>query len=375
MLKCSFYARRLIQLATLLMAIARDALRFFGLCLRPSPRLAAENLFLRKQLALYQERTVRPRRTTVATRIVMVWLGRWFDWRQALAAVRPKTFLRWHRQAFRWFWRWQSRPGRPSIPPQLQTLIRQMAYDNLTWGQERIANELWLKLGLRVSPRTVRKYMPKHLDRGPGKRVSSQRWSTFVHNHAKAIVACDFCVAVTATFRLLYIFVVIEHASRRLLHVNVTAHPTAAWTQQQLRETIPLDHRYRFLIHDRDAIFSQALDQSICHLGLRVLKTPPQAPQANAICERVLGTLRRECLDFMIPLTATHLQGILKEWVSHYNAGRPHIALGPGVPQPPSSLPVPGQRHRHRLPGHLRVVPRAILGGLHQEYWLEENAA
>jgi putative transposase len=155
----------------------------------------------------------------------------------------------------------------------------------------------------------------------------------------------------------------------------VTAHPTAAWTREQLRETIPSDHRYRFLIHDRDAIFSQALDQSIGHLGLRVLKTPPQAPRANAICERVLGTLRRECLDFMIPLTASHLQGILKEWVPHYNAGRPHMALGPGVPQPPSSLPVPRQRHRHRLPAHLRVVPRSILRGLHQEYWLVEKVA
>jgi transposase InsO family protein len=359
----------------MLLTLVLDALRFLGLCVRPSPRLAAENLFLRKQLALYQERHVRPQRTTDVTRIAMIWLGRWFEWRQALAVVQPKTFLRWHRQAFCWFWRWKSTPGRPSIPLELQTLIRQMAYDNPTWGQERIANELLLKLGLRVSPRTVRKYMPKRPNPGLGKRVQSQRWSTFVRNHARDIVACDFCVVVTATFRLLYVFVVIEHANRRLLHVNVTAHPTAAWTRQQLRETIPSDHRYRFLIHDRDSIFSQTLDQSIRHLGLRVLKTPPQAPRANAICERVLGTLRRECLDFMIPLTATHLQSILKEWVPHYNAGRPHMALGPGVPQPLPSLPVPLQMHRHRLPGHLRVVTHSILPGLHQEYWLEEKAA
>jgi putative transposase len=337
--------------------------------------LAAENLFLRKQLALYQERHIKPQRATDATRLSLVWLSRWFDWRQALAVVQPATLIRWHRRGFRLLWRWTSRPGRPPIPPNLQALIRRMARENLTWGEERIANELLLKLGLRVSPRTVRKYMPNHVDRGPGTRVQGQRWRTFVRNHAQAVVACDFCVAITATLRMIYVFVVIDHASRRLLHVNVTVHPTAEWTLQQLREAIPSDHRYRFLIHDRDAIFSQAFDHSIRHLGLRVLKTPPQAPQANVICERVLGTLRRECVDFMIPLTATHLQGILKEWVPHYNAGRPHMALGPGFPQSLSSLPVSRQRHRHRLPEHVHVVSHAILGGLHHEYWLEEKAA
>jgi putative transposase len=373
MLKCSFQSRRLIQLAQMLLALALDALRFFGLCLRPSPRLAAENLFLRKQLALYQEHTVKPRRTMDATRIVMVWLGRWFDWRQALAVVQPKTFIRWHRHAFRWFWRWKSSPGRPSILPELHALIRQMAYDNLTWGQERIANELLLKLGLRVSPRTVRKYMPKHLDRGPGKRAPSQCWSTFVRNPAQAIVACDFCVAVTATFRLLYVFVVIEHASRRILHVNVTGHPTAEWTLHQLREAIPADHAYRFLIHDRDSIFSQVLDRSIRHLGLRVLKTPPCYPQANAIGERVLGTLRQEALDYVIPFTDTHLRRLLHEWVG--NTGRPHMSLGPGLPQPPAAQPVALQIHRHRLPEHQRVVTSPILSGLHHEYRLGKKAA
>jgi transposase InsO family protein len=285
--------------------------------------------------------------------------------------VQPETFTRWHRQGFRLFRRWKSRPGHPRIAVELQALIRQMVRDNPTWDQERIANELLLKLGLRVSPRTVRKYMPKRTNRGPGKRVQSQRWSTFVRNHAEAILACDFCVAITATFRILYVFVVIEHISRRLLHVNVTAHPTAQWTLQQLREAIPSDHTYRFLIHDRDSIFSRALDQSICHLGLNVLKTPV----ANAICERVLGTLRQELLDFMIPLTQNHLRSLLTEWVRHYNESRPHMALGPDIPQPPSVLPVPVQTHRHRLPTHLRVVTCPILGGLHHEYRLEEKAA
>ena len=375
MTRCSRWLRSLLSCACLLFTLVCDVGRFLCLCLHPSPTLAAEILFLRKQLALYQERHVTPRRASNTTRLALVWLGRWFDWRPVLAVVQPTTFLRWHRQGFRLFWRWKSRPGRPRIPAELQALVRQMAQDNPTWGQERIANELLLKLCLHVSPRTVRKYMSKRLDRSPGTRIPSQRWATFVRNHAQAIVACDFCVAITATFRMLYVFVVIEHASRRLLHVNVTAHPTAEWTLQQLREAVPSDHGYRFLIHDRDSIFSPALDQSIRHLGLHVLKTPVRTPVANAICERVLGTLRRECLDFVIPFTDTHLRWLLQGWVGHYNAGRPHMALGPGIPQPLAALPAPLHEPRHRLPAHCRVVARPILGGLHHEYRLEEKVA
>ncbi len=167
--------RQLCQLwpmiSTLFMLLA-DTMRFLQLCLRPSPALAAENLFLRKQLALYQERHVKPRRATNATRLTLVWLARWFDWRQALVIVQPATFIRWHRQGFRLFWRWKSRPGRPPIPPDLQALIRRMARENPSWGEERIANELLLKLGLRVSPRTIRKYLPKRLNPGRGKRAT-----------------------------------------------------------------------------------------------------------------------------------------------------------------------------------------------------------
>ena len=372
---CSRLLHHLLQLLSTLLPLLVDAGRFLRLYLRPSAALAAETLFLRKQLALYQERHVPPRRATHATRLALVWLGHWFDWRNALTIVTPQTFTRWHRHGFRLFWRWKSRPGRPRIPLEIQALIRQMARENPTWGQERIANELLLKLGLRVSPRTVRKYMPKRLDHGRGHRAPSQRWRTFVQNHAQAIVACDFCVVITATFRLLYVFVIIEHATRRILHCNVTAHPTALWTLQQLREAIPSDHRYRFLIHDRDSIFAQMLDQRIRHLGLRVLKTPPQAPQANALCERLLGTLRRECLDFLIPLTAHHLRRLLCTWVQHYNAGRPHMALGPGIPQPSVALPVSLQEYRHRLPVSLCVAVRPILGGLHHEYRLDAKAA
>ena len=363
-----------LHLAGTLLTLLRDVVRFLCLCLRPAPVLAAENLFLRKQLACYQERHVTPRRVTDAGRFILVWLARWFDWRQALVIVQPQTFTRWHRQEFRLFWRWKSRPGRPPIPADLQVLIRRMARENPSWGEEHIANELLLKLGLRVSPRTIRKYLPKRLNPGRGKRVTTQRWQTFVRNHAQTIVACDFCVVVTGTFRLLYVFVLMEHATRRILQINVTAHPTASWTLQQLRDALPGDHRYRFLIHDRDSIFSAQLDRGIQHLGVRVLKTPPQSPQANALCERLLGTLRRKYLDYLIPLSENHLRGILAQWVPHYNTGRPHMSLGPGIPQPPPPLPVPLQGHRHQLPDHLRVVTRPILGGLHHEYRLAKVA-
>jgi transposase InsO family protein len=375
MTQCLHYLRHLWLLVSTLLLRLDDTIQFLQVCVRSRTVLAAENLFLRKQLALYQERKVKPRRVHNATRLTLVWLGRWFNWRQALAIVQPETFTRWHRQGFRLYWRWKSTPGRPPIPPDLQALIRRMAQENPSWGEERIANELLLKLGLRVSPRTIRKYLPTRLNPGRGKRVTTQRWRTFVRNHAQVIVACDFCVVVTATFRLLYVFVLMEHATRRTLHVNVTAHPTAPWTLQQLREAIPAEHAYRSLLHDRDNIFSPQLDQSIHNLGLKVVKTPPQSPQANALCERLIGTLRQECLDFMIPLTANHLYRLLQAWVPHYNAGRPHMALGPGIPQPPVSLLVPLQAHRHRLPPHLRVVARAVLGGLHHEYALAEWVA
>jgi transposase InsO family protein len=305
----------------------------------------------------------------------MVWLSHWFDWRHALRIVKPETFTHWHRQGFRLFWRWKSKPGCPCIPFELQRLIKMMAQDNPTWGQERIANELLLKLGLRVSPRTVRKYMPSHSVAGPGKRCQPQRWSTFIRNHAKGIVACDFCVVLTANFRFLYVFVIIEHASRRHVHVNVTSHPTAQWTLQQFRETIPVDHGYRYLIHDRDSIFSNQVDQGVRHMGLRVLKTPVRTPVAHTICERVIGTLRRECLDFVIPLNDRHLYRILQQWVAHYNEGRPHMSLGPGIPQPRPVLPGLPQAVRHLIPMGQRIVARSVLSGLHHDYGLEKQAA
>ncbi len=172
----------------------------------------------------------------------------------------------------------------------------------------------------------------------------------------------------TATFRLLYVFVVMEHASRRVPHANVTRHPTAHWTLQQLREAIPSDHAYQYLIHDRDSIFSAELDTSVANLRLEVLRTSYRAPQANAHCERLIGSMRRECMDFMIPLGEGHLRRLLKEWSTHYNGSRPLISLGPGVPDPPVGIPVALQSRRHRIRGDLKVIARPVLGGLHHEY-------
>ena len=190
-------------------------------------------------------------------------------------------------------------------------------------------------------------------------------------NHARAIVACDFFVAVTSTFRLLYVFIIIEHQSRRLIHCNVTAHPSANWTRQQLRDALGYEDRYKYLIHDRDSIFSSDLDESVGRLRLRVLKSPPRCPKANAICERVIGTIRRECLDWLIPMSEGHVRQALRSWIAHYHQGRPHMALGPGVPDPPADAIAPIKpKSRHRLSDFGAVRTNAILGGLHHEYWL-----
>jgi putative transposase len=347
-------------------------LRWLWLALQSKSAVEAENLFLRRQLALYVERGVKPRRIDSVTRIALTILSRFFQWRDALVVVHPQTLLRWHRLGWKLFWRLKSRPGRPSIPAQLQALIRQMARENPLWGEERIANELRLKLGLEISPRTVRKYLPRN---PTGRPRGDLRWSAFLRTHAQGILACDFFVAVTASFRLLYVLVVIEHGSRRLVHVNVTGHPSAAWTLQQLREVVGLDSRHRFLIHDRDSIFSAELDRSTGALGITVLKTAPRSPRMNAICERVIGTIRRECLDWFIPLSEAHLRTTLASWVPHYNQGRPHMALGPGVPDPPATASFPKPTSRHRRGESYGMHAKPILGGLHHEYSFSAIAA
>ena len=333
-------------------------------------------MFLRKQLAMYEARKVKPKRATNAIRIAMTWLSRLFDWKNALIVVKPATLIRWHRYLFKLFWKLKSQGGRPTISEELQLIIRQMHRDNPTWGEERIANELELKLSIKVSPRTVGKYLPSDDDNGkPGKlRTKSQRWKTFIHNHLKETIACDFFTVFTWNFKILYVFVVMELESRKILHQNVTAHPTAQWTIQQFREAIPSDHNYRFIIHDRDSIFSAQVDKSLKKMGVRALKTPVRSPTANAFCERLIGSARRECMDNIIPLSERHVYRTMKEWSGHYNSGRPHMALGPGIPEPPDSLPVALLEHRHKLPSDAVFAVKSVLGGLHHEYELKKAA-
>jgi putative transposase len=364
----------LSHLIATLFGVGAGLSRFLPCLFRSRSALIAENLFLRKQLAFYREREVEPRRLTDAARVCMLVWSRLFNWREALVIVRPETLIGWHRKGFRLFWRWKSRGGRPRLPRNIRRLIAEMAAENPTWGEERVADELALKLGIYVSSRTVRAYWPEGPVESGSRSTRPQHWRSFLRNHAQAIVACDFLVVVTARFQLLYVLVVMEIGTRRIAHCNVTAHPTASWTMQQLRDAIPSDHAYRFLIHDRDSIFSPALDRQVGALGLRVLRTPVRAPKANAYCERLVGTIRRECLDYLIPLGERHLRALLREWVRHYNEARPHSALGPGIPESADRFFVPNG-WGHALPGGTRIQRKAVLGGLHHEYGLEKLAS
>jgi transposase InsO family protein len=218
---------------------------------------------------------------------------------------------------------------------------------------------LLLKLGIMISPATVRKYLEQDSPRGKGHK--HQRWSKFVCNHAQGIVACDFLVTVTASFRILYVFVAMEVGSRRILHTNVTEHPTAEWTTQQFREFLEFDHPYKFVIHDRDAIFSAALDEALRGFGVRPIRTPCRAPMANAYCERLIGTIRRECLDYLIPLNERHLRGIVKEF-ARYNRGRPQLGIRTwnlGATGQSSGRSAPPQATR-RLSRHFNAVSRRL---------------
>ena len=257
--------------------------------------LHLEVLALRHQLQVLQRSRPRRLRLVRADRWLWAWLSTsWTAWRTALVIVKPETVVAWHRQGFRWYWTWKSRRrlGRPTVPRDVRALIRTMSEANPLWGAPRIHGEL-LKLGFEVSQASVAKYMVRR-DKPP-----SQSWRTFLANHLQQIAAADFFVVPTATCRLLFVLVILAHERRRVVHVAVTAHPTAAWTAQQLREAFPCDHAPRYLIHDRDSAF-HAWRTTAEAMGIEEVLTAPRSPWQNAYAERLIGSIRRECLDHVI---------------------------------------------------------------------------
>jgi transposase InsO family protein len=319
----------------------------------PRAAVAAENLALRQQLAVLQRSVKRPR-LRKRDRIFWVWLSRlWSDWRSCLMIVKPETVIRWHREGFRLYWRWKSRkkPGRPKTDADIRELIRRMARENPTWGAPRIQSELAL-LGHTVVDSTVAKYMER------GRKPASQTWRTFLENHVPDIVAINFFVVATVSFRLLYCFLVLRHDRRRVVHFNVTRYPTARWTAQQIVEAFPFDEAPRFLIRDHDGIYGQDFRERIQHLGIEEVVTAYRSPWQNPHVERLIGSIRRECLDHVIVFNEAHLRRILTSYLVYYHESRAHLSLERNAPVP--------RRVEHPSEGTVIAIPQ--VGGLHHRY-------
>jgi len=291
--------------------------------------------------------------------LLVLLAGRLRAWRDALLIVQPETLLRWHRQLFRRYWRRRSRTAapahRPPLAPETVALVRAMAAANHTWGAERIRGEL-LKLDLRVAKSTIQRYAR---DARPPR--GGQSWATFLRNHAQEIWACDFLPVTDALFRPRYAFFVIALETRRVVRVGVTRHPTDAWVAQQLREATPFEQRPRYLIRDNDGKYGQALARVVAASGITVLRTAYRAPKQNAVCERFLGSVRRECLDHLLILHEAHLRHALREYVRYFNHDRPHQGLAQRIPAATKEGAAPPQTD-----SIVRATP--ILNGLHHAY-------
>jgi transposase InsO family protein len=326
--------------------------------LRRRQALVLENLLLRQQLAVALR--ARPRsRLRRRDRVFWVVARRLCsDWRRHLVLVQPETVLRWHRCGWRLFWWWRSgRPtGRPRVPQEVRVLIRRLSEENRLWGTERIRGEL-RALGIAVSNGSIRRYRWR-----PAPRPPSQAWRTFLRNHARRIWAADLFTVPTVTFRTLSVLFFITPGRRELVHARVTAHPTAGWVWRQLLEAMAWGRQPRYLLRDRDAVYGRDFPTKAPALGIRTLLTPFRSPRANAIAERVIRTLRAECLDHVLVLNERHLELVLQEYLAYYNSARPHRSLGL-VPPLPGPSPA---RAANAPPG--RIVARPVLGGLHHVY-------
>ena len=324
---------------------------------QPKSELVLENAFLRQQLIVLQRQKKRPA-LTGRDRVMMVLLAsKLRRWKEALIVVQPDTLMRWHRDLFRWIWRRKSQTkgqrGREPLTAEDVALIRRLAKENRSWGAERIRGEL-LKLGKRVSKSTIQKYMVEVRKM----RSSKMTWATFLRNHASQIWACDFLQTYDALFRTIFVFVIIELGSRRVVHMGVTRNPTDEWAAQQLREATPYGEGPRYLVRDNGSKYGDSFDRVTA--GIEGLRTPYQAPKANAICERFLGSLRRECLDhFLIPRERS-LHPIVTEYGSYFNSARPHQGIEQQIPCRPGSFANPLVNGK--------VISKPVLGGLHHDY-------
>jgi transposase InsO family protein len=319
---------------------------------RSRASLEAEIVLLRHQLNVLRRRTRTKPRLTAIDRWLFIWLYRWKpSLLEAVVIVKPETILRWHRASFRLYWRWKSRSrgGRPKVPPEIRCLIRELSLANRLWGAPRIHGEL-LKLGIDVAQSTVATYMAK------GGRGRSQTWKTFLHNHAAGIGAMDFLVVPTVGFKLLFVLVILRHQRRRLVSSTVTNHPTAEWIAQQITEAFPWDAAPTHLIRDRDGAYSRIVTHRLTAMGIRDHPIAPRSPWQNGHAERLIGSIRRECLDHIVVFGEAHLRRVLAAYSVYYNELRTHLSLDKDSP---------GQRAIQRF-GPIITLP--ILGGLHHDY-------
>jgi putative transposase len=336
-----------------MLAIVSALLRYLFFWLCPKHELVLENLALRHQIAVLHRQAHKPRLRGGDRLFWVVLKGCWPNWRAALILFQPETVIGWQRAGFRMFWRWKSRRrrGRPEKDPELIQLIRRMWAVNPTWGSPRIRDEL-AKLGLEASTATIRKYRPR------SRRPPSQSWRTFLQNHASATAAMDFFVVPTVTFRLLYVLVVITHERRKVIHFNLTEAPTAEWTAQQVVTAFPYDTAPTYLLRDRDSIYGSVFVQRVQGMGIQQKMISPRSPWQNPFVERLVGSIRRECLDRVIVFNERQLRQLLEGYLAYYHNLRPHRSLGHDSPVPRPVQP----------PERGTVIEMALVGGLHHHY-------
>jgi transposase InsO family protein len=319
---------------------------------RPRAALEAEILVLRQQIVVLRRGKLCRLPFSTIDKMVLGWVCHLFaEARDALAVVRPDTVVRWHRAGFRCYWRWKSRPsrGRPGVPAEIRHLIREMSIANPLWGAPRIHGEL-VKLGIDIGQTSVAKYMARR--RGP----PSQGWKAFLRNHANGIAAMDLFVVPTVSFRLLYGLLIMAHSRRPILWLGVTAHLTAEWIANQLTAACGWEQVPRYLIRDRDACYGSIFIRRVRLLGIRDHPTSARSPWQNAYAERLIGSIRRECLDHIVVTGEQHLRHILQCYLEYYNAVRTHLSLGNDAPM----------RRIVQCVG--RIESRPVLGGLHHQY-------